>query len=69
MARPEKIYFIHTKDEVAAINFDDNFIYADFNLAKEERKLPTVLLLKIEALIAFSQRQKSTNEKILVAIN
>lgn len=61
-ARPEKIYFANTKDDAAAINFDDNFIYAELDLAIEERKLPTMQLLGDEALIAFSQWQKSTKK-------
>ena len=61
-ARPEKIYFANTKDDAAAINFDDNFIYAELDLAKEERKLPTMQLLRDEALIAFSLWQKSTKK-------
>ena len=61
-ARPEKIYYANTKDDAAAINFDDNFIYAELDLAIEERKLPTMQLLGDEALIAFSQWQKSAKK-------
>jgi tRNA(Arg) A34 adenosine deaminase TadA len=41
-ARPKKVIFANTKQEAAAIEFDDNFIYDEINTAWEERKIPFV---------------------------
>lgn len=61
-ARPAKIYYANTKEDAANISFDDSFIYTELNLPKEERQLPTVQLLRDEALLAFSQWRESTRK-------
>ena len=62
-ARPDRIYFAHTKKDAADINFDDNFIYDELDVAISQRKLPTIQLLRDEAQKAFKQWREST-EKI-----
>ena len=62
-ARPAKIYYANTKKDAASINFDDEFIYAELELAIEQRKLPTIQLLRGEAQIAFSLWRESTDKK------
>ena len=61
-ARPDKIYYANTKEDAARINFDDKYIYAEIDLAKEKRKLPTIQLMRDEAQMAFKQWQESTNK-------
>ena len=61
-ARPAKIFYANTNEDAAGINFDDKFIYAELDLAKDQRRLPTIQLLRDEALIAFNQWQKSTKK-------
>ena len=62
-ARPNAIYFGNSKEDAAEINFDDNFIYDELDISLNERKLPTIQLLRNEAQSAFIQWQKS-EEKI-----
>ena len=62
-ARPDRIYFANTKNDAADINFDDNFIYDELDVAISQRKLPTIQLLRDEAQKAFKQWREST-EKI-----
>ena len=58
-ARISKIYFANTKEDAAAIDFDDQFIYNEIDLPIAERKLPTTQLLREEALEAFSKWENS----------
>ncbi|MBT3180594.1 MAG: nucleoside deaminase [Candidatus Marinimicrobia bacterium] len=62
-ARPNAVYFGNSKEDAAEINFDDNFIYKELDISLNERKLPTIQLLRNEAQSAFIQWQKS-EEKI-----
>ena len=61
-ARPSKIYYANTKEDAAAIEFDDHFIYIEMELPVEKRKLPTFQLLRDEALEAFEKWEKSTTK-------
>jgi guanine deaminase len=63
-ARPAKIYYANTKEDAARINFDDKFIYTELDLAKRKRKLPTIQLLRDEALVAFNLWE-SSSEKVV----
>jgi guanine deaminase len=58
-ARPAKIFYANTKEDAAGINFDDEFIYAELDLPKEQRQLPIIQLLRDEAYVAFRQWQVS----------
>ncbi|MBK6936693.1 MAG: nucleoside deaminase [Chitinophagaceae bacterium] len=59
-ARPLKIYYANTKEDAAAIGFDDHFIYTEMAMPVQKRKLPTFQLLRDEALEAFEKWGKST---------
>lgn len=63
-ARPEKIYFANTKEDAAAIDFDDHFIYREIELPKEHRSLPTEQILRDEALEAFAKWETSELKKL-----
>ena len=39
-ARPKRVIFANTKQEAAAIDFDDDFIYNEINTSLEDRKIP-----------------------------
>lgn len=62
-ARPDKIYFANTKEDAAAINFDDAFIYQELDLPTADRRLPTEQLLRKEAWVAF-QAWKDSSQKL-----
>jgi len=53
-AHIDKIYYANTKDDAAAIGFDDTYIYRELGLPNAQRHLPTEQLLHPEGLKAFS---------------
>lgn len=63
-AKASKIYFANTKEDAAAIDFDDNFIYREIALPFKNRQLKTEQLLHEEALQAFEQWEKSPLKKM-----
>ena len=52
-ARAAKMYFANTKEDAAAVDFDDKFIYDEIDRSHTGRKLTTQQLLREEALVAF----------------
>lgn len=54
-ARPDKVYFACTRDDAAAIGFDDNFIYEELEKANAERQMVLLNLMRDEALAVFSE--------------
>lgn len=41
-ARPRKVIYANTREEAAAIEFDDDFIYGEINATMEDRKIPFI---------------------------
>ncbi|MGE7775286.1 nucleoside deaminase [Chitinophaga sp. NPDC101104] len=41
-ARPQRVFFANTKEEAAAIEFDDSFIYHELELPFSEKKIPFI---------------------------
>lgn len=52
-ARPQLFYFGCTRSDAAEIDFDDDFIYREINLAVEDRSIPAINILRDEALKTF----------------
>jgi tRNA(Arg) A34 adenosine deaminase TadA len=52
-ARPRAVFFANTRDDAAAIGFDDRFIYDEFSVAHADRRIPMQQILRGEALEAF----------------
>lgn len=63
-ARPSKVYYANTRQDAAAINFDDAFIYEEINTPLENRKIPIEQLKHPQAILAF-QRWVEKNDKTL----
>lgn len=61
-ARPDKIYYANTKKDAADIDFDDDFIYQEIDLAIDKRKLPTEQMMRDEALVAFQKWSESADK-------
>ncbi|MFT5859122.1 MAG: guanine deaminase [Flavobacteriaceae bacterium] len=59
-ARPNKIFYANTKVDAAEINFDDHFIYQEIDLPNHKRSLPTVQLLRDEAIDVFHKWKSSS---------
>ena len=63
-ARPKKVYYANTKKDAADINFDDDFIYQEIDMAIDKRKLPFVQLMREEALEAFKDWKNKTDKTL-----
>lgn len=63
-ARPSKVYYANTKEDAAAINFDDSFIYREMTVPHDEKKIPLIELRDLDALKVF-QEWKAMNNKTL----
>ena len=59
-ARPAKLFYANSKEDAAAINFDDQFIYEEIAKPIAERKLFTQQVLQEEAMEAFKKWSEST---------
>ena len=53
-ARPAVLFYANTRQDAAAIHFDDDFIYRELTLPPERRNIPTIQLLRAEGLAVFS---------------
>jgi tRNA(Arg) A34 adenosine deaminase TadA len=52
-ARPDRVFFACTKEDAAAIGFDDELIYREIEIKPSKRKIPMENLLREESLEAF----------------
>jgi len=62
-AHLDKLYYGNTKSDDKEIDFDDSFIYDELELPKEKRKIPTIQILREEAIEAFD-KWKNKEDKI-----
>lgn len=62
-ARPKAVYYACTKEDAAAIDFDDHFIYEELDKPLDVRSIPMIPLMREEALKIFSMR-KNKSDKI-----
>ena len=53
-ARPDRLYFASTREDAAQAGFDDDFIYRELALPLNDRKIPTVPLMRDEARRIFA---------------
>lgn len=58
-ARPARLFYANSKEDAAAVQFDDQFIYEEIAKPITERKLFTKQLLRDEALEAFVKWRES----------
>lgn len=54
-ARPAKVLYACTRDDAAAIGFDDEFIYEELEKAISEREMVLLNLMREEALAVFNE--------------
>ena len=62
-ARPKRVFYANTRQEAAAIEFDDEFIYEEINTALTERKIPFVHTPHAEARAVFEEWRKFPKKK------
>jgi tRNA(Arg) A34 adenosine deaminase TadA len=63
-ARLKKIYFANTREDAAAIGFDDDFIYQEIPLPLKQRKIPMKQLMRREAKTAFDEWKNKVDKVI-----
>jgi guanine deaminase len=54
-ARLDRVFFANTREDAAAIGFDDEFLYREIPKAIDERVIPTVQLPVPEAAAVFAE--------------
>jgi guanine deaminase len=52
-ARLSRIYFANTAEDAAKIGFDDSFLYSELKQPHSERRIPTIQMMREEALEGF----------------
>jgi len=62
-ARIGKLYYAATKDDAAKADFDDSFIYKEFSLPKDQRSIPSMQLMRDDAVKVF-EAWNENDEKI-----
>ena len=61
-ARLDKIYFGNNKVDAKNIGFDDSFIYEEIEKPFAKRNIPTIQIMREEALIAFKAWMKKDDK-------
>ena len=61
-SRIDKIYYANTRDDAQKIDFDDSFIYSEFQKNINKRKIPMIQMMKNEASKAFELWDKKTDK-------
>ncbi|SHN18002.1 nucleoside deaminase [Chitinophaga sp. CF418] len=56
-ARPQRVYFANTKEDAAAIDFDDSFIYQEIGVPHDLKKIPFIAFPSEAALDVFRDWQ------------
>ena len=54
-ARLDRVYYANTKADAKAAGFDDSFIYDELALPRDRRKLPSVPMIRNEAINVFEE--------------
>ncbi|KUG07403.1 nucleoside deaminase [Solirubrum puertoriconensis] len=57
-ARPRRVFYGNTKQDAAAIGFDDQFIYDEIEKPLSDRQIPMEQLLRDEAIAGFQAWEK-----------
>ena len=57
-ARIDKVYYANTREDAQKIDFDDSFIYSEFQKNINERKIPMFQMMRNEALESFELWEK-----------
>ncbi len=52
-ARFSRVYFANTAEDAAKIGFDDSFIYSELKRPRSQRRIPTIQMMREEALVGF----------------
>ncbi len=62
-ARPDALYFGADRDDAAKAEFDDSFIYKEISRKTKLRKIPTLQIMRQEALEIFKEWSNKLDRK------
>lgn len=54
-ARLDRVYIACTRQDAANAGFDDEHIYEELSVARDERRIPMIKLLREESLLVFDE--------------
>ena len=63
-ARPRQVIYANTRQEAAAIQFDDDFIYHEINTGMNERKIPFIHFPHPQAKKVFEEWKNMADKKL-----
>ena len=63
-ARPERVIYANTKNDAAAIQFDDDFIYKEINAPMPDRRIPFIHFPHPMAQEVFTQWKSMEGKKL-----
>ncbi|PKV62717.1 nucleoside deaminase [Pontibacter ramchanderi] len=63
-ARPRKVYYANSKDDAAAVGFDDQFIYNEIEKDAPDRSIPMEQMMREEAQDAFKRWAGKENKQV-----
>lgn len=61
-ARPQKVFYGCTKEDAAAIDFDDQFIYDELDKGIDNRQINFIGLMREEAVTVFKQWEEKMDK-------
>lgn len=61
-ARIDKLYYAATKDDASKADFDDSLIYKELALPKDQRSLPSLQLMRDDAIKVFEAWNENGNK-------
>ncbi|WP_438710752.1 nucleoside deaminase [Aquimarina muelleri] len=61
-ARPQKVFYGCTKEDAAAIDFDDQFIYDELDKGIDNRQINFIGLMREEAIAVFKQWEEKMDK-------
>lgn len=63
-ARPDRVYYANTKEDAAAIAFDDSFIYDEIGKPHEEKRIPLIHIPSPDAISVFEDWNSKENRTL-----
>ena len=61
-SRIDKLYYAATKEDAAKAGFDDSVIYKEIDLPKDQRSIPSLQILREDAVKVFEDWNESGNK-------
>ena len=63
-ARPDKVYYANTRQDAAAVGFDDSLIYEELTAPVGDRKIPMIRVERPEGLSVFEEWKEKGDKTV-----